>query len=185
MSKDGRQGRDRHQGEASRCRRPSQRLHKDLAAAQESTPGVPPDSPRSTCTHGTPYPGGSPKRRPRPRHASPFRAPRWVPMLPCRSLRLPEVCLSLEMAESASRTVIFAGENCQKGVCFPGLLSGVDGWSGIKEGKVRLASSDKHGGMKHYFLFLHGAGQSLLTRSNYKHFCTHLCKSWVPSSKTS
>ena len=54
-----------------------------------------------------------------------------------------------------------------------------------KEGKVRLASSYKHGGMKHYFLFLHGTGQSLLTRSNYKHFCTHLCKSWVPSSKTS
>ena len=80
-------------------------------------------------------------------------------------------------------TVIFAGENCQsaagKAVCFPG-------WTGgIKEGKVRLASSDKHEGMKHYFLFLHGAGQSLLTRSNYKHFCTHLCKSWVPSSKTS
>ena len=60
------------------------------------------------------------------------------------------------------------------------------GWrGGIKEGKVRLASSYKHGGMKHYFLYPHGTGQSLLTRSNYKHFCTHLCKSWVPSSKTS
>ena len=74
--------------------------------------------------------------------------------------------------------MIFAGENCKGS-----LLSGVAG--GIKEGKVRLASSYKRGGMKHYFLFLHGAGQSLLTRSNYKHFCTHLCKSWVPSSKTS